>query len=78
MSEERKLTTEELESLRNAVNALNSAIFKIGQIELSKEAAKEHYLTAESDLREKQEAIEKKYGPGNIDINTGVMSDLDT
>jgi len=83
-----KLTTEELQSIKDLQSKYNQAIFEIGaseaqlivfqeNIEKLAEAKKglvSDLKTIEQKESELVKSLQEKYGEGNIDINTGEIT----
>lgn len=73
-----KLSTEELQQLRNFQRSENEITFALGQIELRKvflEKDKQNLQTQYQSLLQDQEKtgkeLQEKYGEGNIDLEKG-------
>ena len=88
MSETKKLTTEELQQIKEMQSQYNKFVFELGSIEsqiqniLSAKAAAEtektNILTDIKKLGEREKelvaVLQEKYGNGNIDIETGEIT----
>ena len=73
MAKEAKLSTEELEALKNTINQLNSVQTQIGGIELQKHELLHAFAQMKTKLEEQQKELQTKYGDKVIDINTGEL-----
>jgi len=74
----KKLSQEELESLKEIQNDSSNLIFNLGQVDVQRsllEGQRNEVLTKLADLQEKQNTLAKelqdKYGIGNINLETG-------
>jgi len=67
----KKLTKEELESIRQSVNTVNALTSQLGQMELAKANAIAQIKEAQAKVQEEQKTLEEKYGSVTIDLNTG-------
>jgi hypothetical protein len=90
MSENKKLTTEELQQIKDMQQQYNKFVFELGSIEAQLQnllATKELIETEKSDVledikklgeREKElvSGLQAKYGVGNIDIESGEITPL--
>jgi len=81
MSEIKKLTPEELESVRTIKQEYSNLSFSLGELELQKnniEKEKQDLLNQHNKLVEKEVAVAKslteKYGTGSINIDTGEIT----
>lgn len=81
MSDIKKLTTEELESVKLIKNEYTNLAFALGELEIqSANLAKEkqRLLNSQSELTEKEIKLSKtlteKYGNGTIDLETGEIN----
>jgi hypothetical protein len=77
------LTEEELNSLKDLKSKQEKLIFELGQNEFMKIAVdnQKNQIIQNLDLLKQEEdhigiELNKKYGDGNIDLNTGVFSKL--
>jgi hypothetical protein len=83
--EEKKLTEEELEELKNLNQRYNNILNVLGEYEISiaalneqlkkvlldKEGALSDYTTLKKNSESFSESLLTKYGPGKIDVETG-------
>ena len=76
--ENKKLSQEELKSLKENQKEYSDLIFKLGQTDVQRsilEGQRSEILSQIGDLQEKQNKIAKdlqeKYGDGNINLETG-------
>jgi len=90
MSENKKLTTEELQQIKDMQQQYNKFIFELGSIEAQLQnvlATKELIETEKGNVledikklgeREKEliNGLQAKYGVGNIDIESGEITSL--
>jgi allophanate hydrolase subunit 1 len=67
----KKLTTEELKELQEAVNGMNNLQLQIGGLEAQKHELLHSMETAKSTLAEVQKKLEDIYGQVSVDISTG-------
>jgi len=78
MSKKIKLSEEELKILREYQKKQNAITFDLGQVDIQKaflEGQRSSILDGLADLQEKSnktaKELQKKYGDGNIDLETG-------
>ena len=78
MSKKIKLSEEELKILREYQKKQNAITFDLGQVDIQKaflEGQRSSILDGLTDLQEKSnktaKELQKKYGDGNIDLETG-------
>ena len=83
--EKMKLQTEELDKINEFRNKFSQKFMEIGESRIQLQSIEEElkriksveekHLTEFADIRKEEreffESISKKYGPGNLDINTG-------
>lgn len=83
--EKMKLQTEELGKINEFRNKFSQKFLEIGELHVTKKSAEdevkrlqdleEKLMNDFSDIRKEEreffEEVSKKYGPGNLDINTG-------
>ena len=76
--ETKKLTTEELNSLKEFQTTQEQITYSLGQIELQSQilkSQKENVLSQLTQLQDKKskvaDQLQEKYGDGNINIDTG-------
>lgn len=76
--ENKKLTQEELQQISDIQNKYQVISQELGNIELQKialegrrQATEKFLLETQTQERELIEAIEKEYGKGNVNLNTG-------
>jgi len=74
----KKLTKEELETLRQAVNTVNALTNQLGQMEIAKANAINQVKDAQARVQEEQKTLEEKYGSVTIDLNTGEITEQPT
>ncbi len=73
-----KLSTEELQQLRNFQRSENEITFSLGQIELrkvflekDKQTLQNQYQSLLQDQEKTGKELQEKYGEGNIDLEKG-------
>jgi hypothetical protein len=81
MSEIKKLTTEELDSIKSIKQEYTNLSFALGEIELQKanlDREKQNLLNIQNQLIEKEivlgKSLTEKYGNGSINIETGEIN----
>ena len=81
MSEIKKLTPEELESVKSIKNDYTNLAISLGELELQKsniDKEKQRLLDSQTQLIEKEAELAKilsdKYGNGSINLETGEIS----
>jgi uncharacterized protein (DUF927 family) len=81
MSETKKLTTEELESIKSIKQEYTNLAFALGELELQQAnitKEKQRLLDVQSQLLTKEMEIAKtlqdKYGQGSIDLESGTIN----
>jgi predicted nuclease with TOPRIM domain len=74
MSEVKKLTTEELDEVKNIRSSYNDLAISLGELEIEKA----HLLEFRKTLSDRELAIAKtlqdKYGEGSINLETGEVN----
>jgi peptidoglycan hydrolase CwlO-like protein len=68
------ITAEELKSLQELVNALNSAQLEIGGVESRKHNLLHQVVSLQQKLGEIQKSFEETYGKVNVNITDGTIS----
>lgn len=71
----KKLKKEELKSLQESVNVLNSLQLQVGGLEAQKHELLHSIDKARQDLSVVQKELEDKYGNVSVDIKTGEMKE---
>lgn len=66
-----KLTKEELKSLKESVEKINSIQIQIGGVEIQKHELLHSADVASRELMTIQKALQEKYGDVSVDIETG-------
>ena len=81
MSEIKKLTTEELDSIKSIKQEYINLSFALGEVELQKanlDREKQNLLNIQNQLIEKEivlgKSLTEKYGNGSINIETGEIN----
>jgi|TARA_B110000977_G_scaffold193743_1_gene269176 hypothetical protein len=67
----KKLTSEELKNLQDAVNSLNQIQLQVGGLELQKHELQHAAAEAKVALEKVQKELEDEYGQVSVDIQTG-------
>jgi hypothetical protein len=67
----KKLTSEELKNLQDAVNLLNQIQLQVGGLELQKHELQHAAAEAKDGLEKVQKELEEEYGKVSVDIQTG-------
>jgi len=70
------ITVKELEALNEKVTAINKVQMQIGGIEAHKHELLHTISILNSQLQTMQKELEAVYGPVNIDLKTGEISDV--
>jgi hypothetical protein len=71
----KKLTKDELEAVRKAVQMANTLISQLGQIEIQKTNLVSQALTAQAQVAEEQKILEEKYGSVSVNLETGEITE---
>lgn len=71
----KKLTKDELEAVRKAVQMANTLISQLGQIEIQKTNLVSQALTAQAQVTEEQKILEEKYGSVSVNLETGEITE---
>ena len=71
-----KLTKDELEQVRKAVNSVRALTNRIGDLEIAKSTMIAEYQKAEAQLSEERKILQDKYGNISIDIESGEYEDV--
>ena len=66
-----KITEQELEQLRNLVNASNIAHRDVGMIESRKHTLLHEIVSINEAIKKHQDTLEEVYGTCSVDISTG-------
>ena len=77
MSEVTKITEQELKTIKDQQNKLQSAFIDIGFIESKKHQALVIQVEAEKDLEATKKELEDKYGQVNVDLSDGSYTVLE-
>ena len=75
MAKAKKLSTEELEQVRKAVNTANNFTAQLGQLEIQKAQLLSQALTAQAQVTEEQKILEEKYGSVSVNLETGEITE---
>ena len=76
MSQENKITEEELKNLQELVGKLNNASNQLGGIEMQKHQLLHASQVLQTDMQSMQKALEETYGKVNINIKDGTYIDV--
>lgn len=71
MAKKTKLTKQELENVRKAVNSVRAITSRIGDLEIAKSTMLGEYQKAQAQLAEERKVLQDKYGNVSIDIESG-------
>jgi|DEB0MinimDraft_10_1074344.scaffolds.fasta_scaffold00634_11 hypothetical protein len=71
MSDKKKLTEEELNSLQVSITKLNESKMLLGEVTSQAYAVQLQVLELADAFRKVQNSLEEKYGSINIDVSTG-------
>ena len=72
-----KIEEQELKGLQEIVSAINSMKSSIGEMEVRKHEAMHQLFSAESNLREQQEALKGKYGNVTVNLSDGTIKPVE-
>lgn len=73
----KKLSKKELENLNEAYTKVQNAYGTISVLEMQKQYAVKEAMALNEDLEKIKKEIEDTYGPCNIDITTGELSEIE-
>lgn len=71
MSNDAKITEEQLQKLQNIVSTLNQAQMQLGQLEVEKHTLLHQTGEIQNQLREFQKELEEEYGKVSVNIQDG-------
>lgn len=71
MAKAKKITSEELEKVQQAVSAFSRAKANIGELEYQKSQLLSQVMQLEVNVKQVQSELEEKYGSVTIDLTTG-------
>lgn len=71
-----KLTKDELEQVRKAVNSVRALTNRIGDLEIAKSTMIAEYQKAQAQLAEERKILQEKYGDISIDIESGEYEEV--
>jgi len=72
-----KIEEQELKGLQEVVSAINSMKSSIGEMEVRKHEAMHQLFSAETNLREQQEALKGKYGNVTVSLSDGTIKPVE-
>lgn len=71
MSNDAKITEEQLQKLQQFVQALNQAQMQLGQLDVQKHSLLHQTVEIQNGLNEFQKELEKEYGKVSVNIQDG-------
>ena len=74
MAKKKKLTKDELQTVKTAVGRIRSITARIGDLEIAKSKMLLEYDKAQAQLAEEQKVLEDKYGNVSINLEDGVIT----
>ena len=74
MSEVKKLTSEELQTVKDIKQEYNTLVFELGELEIKKLQLIETQKVLSNKEAKVANDLTEKYGPGTINIETGEIS----
>ena len=74
MSEVKKLTSEELQTVKDIKQEYNTLVFELGELEIKKLQLIETQKVLSNKEAKVTNDLTEKYGPGTINIETGEIS----
>ncbi len=66
-----KITDEQLSTINETQTKLNDAIYRVGMLEMQKEAVKLGFEDLSKEMENIKKSLEEEYGAVNIDLKTG-------
>tara|TARA_R100000935_G_scaffold3274_1_gene8490 strand:+ start:345 stop:602 length:258 start_codon:yes stop_codon:yes gene_type:complete len=76
---ENKITKEELEKLQAIITKTNGFKLSLGDVEIQKHRILHEIATIETgELKELQDELEEAYGKVNVNIQDGVITEIET
>lgn len=77
MAKVKKITEEQLETLKDLKQEINSSLMNIGNTEIVKSQLLQHHAKLESDWKILSESLEKEYGTVNINLQDGAITKIE-
>ena len=74
MNEVKKLTSEELQTVKDIKQEYNTLVFELGELEIKKLQLIETQKVLSNKEAKVANDLTEKYGPGTINIETGEIS----
>ena len=71
-----KITTKELEKIKEQQNKLNDLLHKVGVLEANKHGILHEMAGVNQDIEEFKSVLEKKYGAVNINLEDGAYTEI--
>ena len=66
-----KITDEQLSTVNETQAKLNDAVYRVGMLEMQKEAVKLGFEDLSKEMENIKKSLEEEYGAVNIDLKTG-------
>ena len=66
-----KITDEQLSTVNETQAKLNDAVYRVGMLEMQKEAVKRGFEDLSKEMENIKKSLEEEYGAVNIDLKTG-------
>tara|TARA_R110000803_G_scaffold112258_2_gene180630 strand:+ start:401 stop:655 length:255 start_codon:yes stop_codon:yes gene_type:complete len=76
-SKAKKITSKELEKVKEQQNEINTVLLNIGNAEVVKTQMVTKHLELQKAWKTMTEALEKKYGAVNISLEDGTLSPIE-
>ena len=73
-----KITTKELETIKDQQAELGKVVNQIGQLEANKHALLHKIAGINEGIENTKKQLEEKYGSINIDLETGTYTEIET
>lgn len=73
----KKISTKELEEVKELQNQINTLLMNIGNAELVKNQLVSRHAELQVEWKTVSESLEKKYGSVNISLEDGTISDIE-
>ena len=76
VSEDKKITEDQLKELQGHVNRINSAQLQLGQLTSQKHGVLTEIPALQKELKDFQDKMEKEYGKVSINIQDGTIQEI--
>ena len=76
VSEDKKITEDQLKELQGHVNRINSAQLQLGQLTSQKHGVLTAIPALQKELKDFQDKMEKEYGKVSINIQDGTIQEI--